>query len=140
MNTQQISNQILNVGDYVLTSKGKIGVIESEEHYVIGFFDFDKFRKVSKKLSLEQWEDRDLLIDYLNDELPDENLKAIKIPNQVKLGNKSYPIWSDKLTKLDNLTIITQQGFSKHQTTLPIEDAKKLMDIYTRNKLWFSIR
>jgi len=63
----------------------------------------------------------------------------IKVPNQVKLGTKVYPIWSDKLTKLDFLTIKTQQGFSQHNITLPIADAKLLIDIYTRNNIWFAI-
>ena len=60
-------------------------------------------------------------------------------PNLVKLGNKEFEIWSDRLSKLDKLTIRTQQGFSQHNTTLPVEDAKLLMEIYQRNNIWFAI-
>jgi len=37
------------------------------------------------------------------------------------------------------ITIITQQGFSKHNTRLPESDALELMEIYDRNSIWYSV-
>ena len=127
MSKSTSSNQVFNVGDYVLTSKGKIGVIEKPQGYNLS----KSGQNYGENLSLGEC---DKIMNLFGG-----TFEQVKVPNEVKLGSKSYPIWSDKLTKLDNLTIRTKQGFSQHVINLPIEDAKLLMDIYTRNNIWFNI-
>ena len=131
MSKSTSSNQVFNVGDYVRTSKGKIGVIEKPEGYSIGYYnkqhnfvetDFHQEKEVAEFLAYSSFVG-----------------ETVFVPNQVKLGSKVYPIWSDKLTKLDKLTIKTQNGSSQHTVTLPIDEAKLLMGIYTRNNIWFTI-
>ena len=121
------SNQVFNVGDYVRTSKGKIGVIENPEGYNLS----KSGQNYGENLSLGEC---DKIMNLFGG-----TFKQVKVPNQVKLGSKTYPIWSDKLQKLERLRIRTQQGFSKHEVELPIADAKLLMDIYSRNNIWFAV-
>lgn len=139
MTTSQ-SNQIFNVGDYVKTSKGNIGVIEKPSCIEIGFYTCNfKNWLCLEKFHSEQILESDFAIEKWSWSYPNVCIKKQSVPNQVKLGSKIYPIWSDKLIKLDKLTIRTQQGFSQHNITLPIADAKLLIDIYTRNNIWFAI-
>ena len=133
MQTTQTSNQVFNVGDYVKTSKGKIGVIcENQYWYLKDKLSFEpELSQTGKKFNsfeeAEEYYNQYLFVDI-----------QLSVP-KVKLGNKEYLINSDKLQKLEKLKIRTQQGFSQHEVELPIADAKLLMDIYIRNKIWFAI-
>lgn len=133
------SNSFLSTGDYVRTSKGNLGIIEVPEHFVIGYYDENIFIQVSRKYFPERWGDRDTFIEHFQKQYPYEILQIVPAPNRVLLGDKNFPIWSDRLTKLNTLKIRTQQGSSVHVTDLPIDDAKVIMSIYDRNKIWYSV-
>lgn len=148
MKTTQISNQVFNVGDYVRTSKGKIGVIEKSSCMEVGYYTNNLLSDgVTIKVSFtclerfypEQEEEARQAVEKWQWSYPNKLIHKTLIANQVKLGSKTYPIWSDKLTKLDRLRIRTQQGPCQHMLELPVADAKLLIDIYSRNNIWFAI-
>ena len=113
---------MFNSGDYVRTSKGKLGVIVRPQGFLL------KKENGSQLLFTEEEANRIGGI-----------FEKVKVPNLVKIGNKEFPIWSDKLLKLKELNIKTQQGFSQHVTKLPINDAMSIIDIYQRNGIWFAV-
>lgn len=125
-------------GDFVKTSKGKIGVIVTPEKTEIGYLlknkwicleSLDYFDKDYVSSIIEKWQWS----------FPFNVVTVERTPNLVKLGDNIFPIWSDKLVKLEKLNILVQQGTSQYVITLPIKDAKLLMDIYSRNNIWYSI-
>lgn len=143
METTQTSNQVFNVGDYVRTSKGKIGVIERPSCIEVGYrrniVQSEENWTCLEKFYAEQQIEADEAIKKWSWSYPTKWIEKCFVSNQVKLGSKTYPIQSDRLQKLDRLRIRTQQGFSQHEVELPIADAKLLMSIYSRNNIRFAI-
>jgi hypothetical protein len=140
-NTTTISNQVLNVGDYVKTSKGNIGVLVSVPRIEIGYYTLNA-QSLSDWMCLQKFhlEQRQEAYDWCFNQLIKHDLCIQECNScQVLLGKKEYTISPDKLTKLSHLTIITQQGLSRHHVKLPAEDAKLLMEIYSRNNIWHCI-
>lgn len=135
------ANQILNVGDYVKTSKGKIGLVTKSACIEVGYhkssdgqnwvrlesFFPDQLAEAMESRERRQWS------------YPNNYINTVMCKTEVKLGDKSYPIDDKQLTKLNELRIRSQQGFSQHELVLPIEDAKLLMDIYSRNNIWHAL-
>lgn len=106
-------------GDYVRTSKGNVGIVERPQQTF--------YRRGENYYSEAE-------VHYFGGSF----VKELQ-PNLILLGDKCFPIWSDKLTKLSKLKVRTQQGLSQHVVELPIEDAKILIGIYKRNNIWFSV-
>lgn len=135
--TTNTSNQIFNVGDYVKTSKNNLGVIQSSACLEVGYYK-DGWVKLEKFYTDQILEANDA-IDKWSWYYPNTCIVKILTANLVKIGKKEYFIQSDKLKKLAFLSIRTQQGLSQQLIKLPVNDAKSITDIYTRNSIWFNL-
>lgn len=131
---------IFNSGDYVKTTNGDIGVIESPERWNI--IDGDGrvvYGNVYPNISLEDVNANILIYWKAKSDVKTHDRKAVRVLNKVKVGDKVHSISGTELTKLDTLKIRTQQGLTQYEIELPITDAKMIIDIYKRNKIWFTI-
>ncbi len=144
MNNTIFSNQVFNIGDYVRTSKGNIGIITEPSCIKVGYLKNEVQNFLPEFVCLEKFHlgqdlEAEESVEKWSWSYPLNMIEKQICSNQVKLGNKIFPINSDKLIKLERLRIKTHQGFSIHEIELPVSDAKILMDIYNRNKIWYAI-
>lgn len=122
-----------NSGDYVRTSKGKIGVIEEPACIQVGCYNFsNKWICLERVLSYENFEVQDA-VEQWQWSFPNQFIEWKKTPNKVLLGNNLFDIWSDKLTKLNRLSI----KIGSQVIELPVEDAGMFIEILKKNKIYF---
>lgn len=94
----------MNKGNYVLTSKGKIGVIKTPSFIEIGFHKENEWKCLEVLMGFDDALAKDSLA-YWQKTYPLSDVSIIKTPNEVKLGNNIYNISSENLKVIDKVTI-----------------------------------
>jgi hypothetical protein len=119
----------MKVGSYVKTSRGNVGVVEIEQHYEIGYYD-DIWVCLEKSFVLPNEEEYFKIYG---------NVQIKKVPNKILLGNKSFPIWDDKLTFLSKVRLTFKKKEMEISLLLNAEETSIISKILDKNKIWYKL-
>jgi hypothetical protein len=123
----------IEVGDYVLTTSGKVGVIKDKGYILIGKEYMGTFEPIKQ---FDDYYEANTFGEELsnNDKTVDYVLK--KEPYRVLLGNTEVLLGDRSFKKLTKLIFHVKQGETDVKFSLPIDDAKIMLDILKRNRIY----
>jgi hypothetical protein len=129
---------VLHVGQFVKTSKGKVGFVKEAPYYSIGYHtdgnwkELTKFSQEFSELELE---------DYVTGarHLSGNPLTTYSLVNAtVRLGKKDFAISADKLLPLEYVTF-TVGSENNGSFTLPGDAAIRVLNIFEDNNVWYHL-
>lgn len=124
-------------GQFVRTSKGKVGYVLQAPYYSVGYQKGDEWEEIVK-FSIDFEEDK--IAEYADTERRLRNpLATYSIVNaSIRLGKKDFAISTDKLLLIDYVTFTVGQE-SNGAFTLPSKDALQVLKIFDANNVWYHL-
>lgn len=129
---------IVSAGQFVKTSKGKVGYVLAAPYYSVGKQKGDDWEEVSR-FSIEYPEDKVAQYAEAERNLNNNPLFTYAIVNAtIRLGKKDFTISDDKLLPIDYVTFtVGQEGSGAF--TLPSKDALSVLKIFDTNNIWYHL-
>lgn len=127
-------------GDFVRTSKGKIGIIVKPERVELGYETASFVSPTGFSWIALYTSDKNTPIpEEIKNKLESSFLTCILqervLPAEVQLGNKTFPIWEDKLTLVDSVCF----KMSKQIVHIKSNLAKTFMEILKENNIHYTL-
>lgn len=131
-------NASVSAGQFVKTSKGKVGYVLSSPYYSVGQQKGEEWDEIVR-FSIEFPEEKIAKYAEAERKAPHNSLVTYAIVNAtIRLGKKDFTIASDKLLIIDYVTFTVGQE-TGGSFTLPSKDALAVLKIFDQNNIWYHL-